>query len=100
MKQDLWTFTPFSFSVIVAVLGFCFRNLRGVLLPLLSVLCGVVWTLGSMALTGEAITIGTLVLPFLIPVIGSTYSIYVIAQYEEEVEQGGTAAEVVLRALM
>jgi len=51
-----------------------------------------------MVLTGEAITIGTLVLPFSLIVIGSTYSIYVIAQYEEEVEKGGTAAEVVLRA--
>ena len=99
MQQDLWTFTPLSCVVIMGVLGFCFRNLRGVLLPLLSVLCGVAWTLGIMALTGEAITIGTLVLPSLIIVIGSTYSIYVIAQYEEEAGQGDTAAEVVLRAL-
>jgi predicted RND superfamily exporter protein/CRP-like cAMP-binding protein len=98
MKQDLRTFTPLSLAVIMGVLGFCFRNLRGVFLPLLSVLCGVVWTLGIMVLTGEAITIGTLVLPSLLIVIGSTYSIYVIAQYEEEVEKGGTAAEVVLRA--
>jgi predicted RND superfamily exporter protein/CRP-like cAMP-binding protein len=98
MQQDLRTFTPLSLAVIMAVLGFCFRNLRGVFLPLLSVLCGVVWTLGIMVLTGEAITIGTLVLPSLLIVIGSTYSIYVIAQYEEEVEKGGTAAEVVLRA--
>jgi uncharacterized protein len=98
MKEDLRTFTPLSLAVIMGVLGFCFRNLRGVLLPLLSVLCGVVWTLGIMVLTGEAITIGTLVLPSLLIVIGSTYSIYVIAQYEEEAEKGGTAAEVVLRA--
>jgi uncharacterized protein len=98
MQEDLRTFTPLSLAVIMGVLGFCFRNLRGVLLPLLSVLCGVVWTLGIMVLTNEAITIGTLVLPSLLIVIGSTYSIYVIAQYEEEVEKGGTAAEVVLRA--
>ena len=98
MQEDLRTFTPLSLAVIMAVLGFCFRNLRGVLLPLLSVLCGVIWTLGIMVLTGEAITIGTLVLPSLLIVIGSTYSIYVIAQYEEEIERGGTAAEVVLRA--
>ena len=99
MKQDLRTFTPLSFAVIMGVLGFCFRNGRGVFLPLLSVLCGVVWTLGIMVLTGEAITIGTLVLPFLIPIIGSTYSIYVIAQYEDEARKGGTVTEVILRAL-
>jgi uncharacterized protein len=99
MQQDLRTFTPLSFAVIMGVLGFCFRNGRGVFLPLLSVLCGVVWTLGIMVLTGEAITIGTLVLPFLIPIIGSTYSIYVIAQYEDEARKGGTVTEVLLRAL-
>jgi len=99
MQRDLRTFTPLSLAVIMVVLGFCFRNVRGVILPLMSVLCGVVWTLGIMVLAGEAITIGTLVLPSLLIVIGSTYSIYIIAQYEDEIQKGGTAAEVVLRAL-
>jgi len=99
MQQDLKTFTPLSLAVIMGVLAVCFRTLRGVFLPLLSVLCGVLWTLGIMALAGVPITIGTLVLPCLLIVIGSTYSIYVLAQYEEEAEQGGEPAEVVLRAL-
>jgi len=99
MKRDLRTFTPLSLTVIMVVLGFCFRNIRGVILPLVSVLCGVVWTMGIMVLVGESITIGTLVLPSLLIVIGSTYSIYIIAQYEDEVQKGGTAREVVERAL-
>jgi len=99
MKRDLRTFTPLSLAVIMVVLGFCFRNLRGVILPLVSVLCGVVWTMGIMVFVGESITIGTLVLPSLLIVIGSTYSIYVIAQYEDEAQKGGSAREVVERAL-
>ena len=89
MRRDLRTFTPLSLAVIMVILGLCFRNLRGVVLPLMSVTCGVVWTLGIMMLTGEAITIGTLVLPTLLIVIGSTYSIYVIAQYEDEILKAG-----------
>jgi predicted RND superfamily exporter protein len=99
MQRDLRTFTPLSFAVIMVILAICFRNVRGVLLPLLSVACGVIWTVGIMVLTGEAITIGTLVLPPLLIVIGSTYSIYVIAQYEDEVSKGGSAGAIVLRAL-
>ncbi|MBI3756389.1 MAG: MMPL family transporter [Deltaproteobacteria bacterium] len=99
MQQDLRTFPPLSLLVIIGVLGVCFRNVRGVLLPILSVLCGVAWTLGIMVLLDSPMTIGTLVLPSLLIVIGSTYSIYVIAQYEEEAEKGGTAKEVVLRSL-
>src|ERR1700730_15105925 len=99
MRRDLRTFTALSFAVILVILALCFHNVRGVLLPLLSVTCGVVWTLGIMVLAGESITIGTLVLPTLLIVIGSTYSIYVIAQYEDEVHQGGTAPEIALRTL-
>ena len=99
MREDLRTFTPLSVLVIMGVLGVCFRTFRGVFLPLLSVLCGVIWTLGIMALSGAPITIGTLVLPSLLIVIGSTYSIYVIAQYEEEAEKGGSPTDVVERAL-
>jgi predicted RND superfamily exporter protein len=99
MREDLRTFTPLSVLAIMGVLGVCFRTFRGVFLPLLSVLCGVIWTLGVMALSGAPITIGTLVLPSLLVVIGSTYSIYVIAQYEEEAEKGGSPTDVVERAL-
>jgi len=99
MQQDLKMFTPLSLAVIIIVLAICFRNLPGVFLPLLSVLCGVTWTLGVMALVDAPITIGTLVLPSLLIVIGSTYSIYVIAQYEEEAEKGGERKEIVLRSL-
>ena len=99
MRRDFRTFTPLSLAVIMVILGLSFRNVRGVILPLVSVVCGVLWTLGIMVLRGEAVTIGTLVLPVLLIVIGSTYSIYVIAQYEDEVRKGGSADEVVLRAL-
>jgi predicted RND superfamily exporter protein len=54
------------------ILAICFRNVRGVLLPLLSVACGAIWTVGIMVLTGAAITIGTVLLPPLLIVIGST----------------------------
>jgi predicted RND superfamily exporter protein len=99
MQRDLRTFTPLSLAVIMVILGLCFRNVRGVLLPVIAVMCGVIWTLGVMVITGAAITIGTLVLPTLLIVIGSTYSIYVVSQYEDEVRKGGTGREIVTRML-
>jgi predicted RND superfamily exporter protein len=99
MQRDLRVLIPLALGVVLVILGLCFRNLRGVLLPLMSMLCGVLWTLGIMVLTGAAITFGTLILPVLLIVIGSTYSIYVVAQYEDEVAKGGSAREIVIRAL-
>ena len=45
MRRDLAVLTPASLALIVAVLFFSFRTRRGVVLPLLTVVVGVTWTM-------------------------------------------------------
>jgi len=86
MRRDLVTLTPASLALVVAVLFFSFRTRRGVVLPLLCVIVGVVWTMGVMGWVGEPISLGTLVLPSLLIVIGSSYATHVVARYYLELE--------------
>ena len=86
MRRDLATLTPASLALVVAVLFFSFRTRRGVVLPLLCVVVGVVWTMGIMGWLGEPISLGTLVLPTLLIVIGSSYATHVVARYYLELE--------------
>lgn len=86
MRRDLAVLTPASLALVVAVLFFSFRTRRGVVLPLLCVLVGVVWTMGVMGWIGEPISLGTLVLPSLLIVIGSSYATHVVARYYLELE--------------
>jgi predicted RND superfamily exporter protein len=88
MRQDLLRFTPLAVTAVMVVLWFAFRRLRAVVLPLVTVSLAVVWTLGIMALVGQAITLGTFMLPPLLLVVGSAQAMHLIAAYYEQLGQG------------
>ncbi|MGH9201488.1 MAG: efflux RND transporter permease subunit, partial [Vicinamibacterales bacterium] len=98
MRRDLLFFTPIAFALVVLVLWFSFRTVRGVVLPLLTVVGALVWTLGVMVLAEKSITLGTFVLPPLLLVIGSSYAIHVMARYYEQIDAKAPRDEVVIRA--
>jgi hydrophobe/amphiphile efflux-3 (HAE3) family protein len=99
MRRDLAVLTPASLALVVVVLFFSFRTRRGVVLPLLCVLCGVMCTMGVMGWLGEPISLGTLVLPSLLIVIGSSYATHVVSRYYLELEQPTGSEHPVHRAL-
>ncbi len=98
MTEDLVRFTPIALTLVLAVFWLSFWTVRGVVLPAVSVLMALSWTLGVMVLAGKAVTIGTFILPPLLLVIGSTYAIHVMARYYEQVDAGAPREEVVVRA--
>jgi predicted RND superfamily exporter protein len=98
MRHDLLRFTPIALGLVVLVLWLSFWTIRGVLLPMVSVLFALVWTLGVMVLMGKAITLGTFILPPLLVVVGSSYGIHVMARYYEQVHAGAPPDALVVRA--
>ena len=99
MEQDLTTFVPLSLLLVIIVLIIEFRTVRGVMLPLASVVVGTVWTTGVMVLAGSAINMGTLILPPLLMAIGIAYAIHVVSRYYIELRPGRPRAEVVAATL-
>lgn len=97
--RDLMTFVPLSILVVTLVLAWSFRSVRGVLLPLLTMLLSLLWTAAFMVLCGSAITFGTLIVPPLLIAVGSSYAIHIMTQYERALAPGRTAREVVEEAL-
>jgi predicted RND superfamily exporter protein len=98
MRRDLFRFTPVALALVLLVLWLSFWSVRGVVLPMVSVVLALVWTLGVMVLAGKAITLGTFVLPPLLIVVGSSYAIHVMARYYEQIEAGAEPQDVVVRA--
>jgi predicted RND superfamily exporter protein len=98
MRRDLLRFTPIALALVLLVLWLSFWSVRGVVLPILSVVLALVWTLGVMVIAGKAITLGTFVLPPLLIVVGSSYAIHVMARYYEQVDAGVEPGAVVVRA--
>jgi uncharacterized protein len=99
MREDLIRFVPLTLLFIVAILFLSFRSLRGVLLPTLTVVVSLTWTLGIMALMGSRLSLGSVALPPLLLVLGTMYSLHVVAEYYELAQPGHPAREVVFEML-
>ncbi len=99
MNEDLQRFLPVSFVVVVVILAWGFRTVRGVCLPLSAVLIGIVWTTGTMTLLGSSINLGTLVLPPLLMAIGIAEAIHIISRYYLVLRPGLSREEIVEETL-
>ncbi|MBN1916899.1 MAG: MMPL family transporter [Verrucomicrobia bacterium] len=88
LKDDLKTLSGFTLGLIVIILAVCFRNVRGVVLPLVSAGIAYVWTFGLMSLMGAYLNMITVVIPTLLIAIGNAYALHVVSEFFEEAGEG------------
>lgn len=84
LRSDLFGLFPVAVAVIVAVLYLSFKTLSGVLLPLITVLLSIIWTLGVMGFAGVPLTQMSAVLPVVLLSSGSAYGLHMMHRYYEE----------------
>ena len=70
--------------IMLFVLFFCFRSIRGVILPLLVAFMSSVWVLGLIASTGRNVTMVAAILPVIMISLGTAYGIHFVSRYYEE----------------
>jgi hypothetical protein len=99
MTRDLAVLIPTAIAVLAGVLALATGTLRGVLLPLANVGVAVLWTFAAIALLGRPLTVLSVLLAPTLVAVGSVYGVHVVNRYEEEVGEGGTRPEVVLRCM-
>jgi predicted RND superfamily exporter protein/CRP-like cAMP-binding protein len=95
MVADLRLLVPFTILFILIVLTLSFRQLRGIILPLVTIAMTTLWTVGFMELVDISITMVTMILPPLMLAIGSSYSIHMMSEYIAEVSPQATVREIV-----
>ncbi len=88
INRDLILLVALCFVVILIVYYLSFRSLRAMLIPASMSLMGIIWTLGTMALTGYDLTIVTILTPCLVLTLGSSYSIHMVSEYYETMKEG------------
>lgn len=77
-----------SSLVILIALVWLFRGLRGVVVPLVIVYLGVVWTIAVMMLTGSSIDVLSSTISAMILVVGVADSVHLLARYYDGVASG------------
>ncbi|MDR1286797.1 MAG: MMPL family transporter [Treponema sp.] len=81
VTSDLRLLVPLVIAVVLLVLFFSFRKFSAVVLPLLTVVVAVIWSIGAMPLFGVKLSVITTVLPVILVAVGSAYGIHVVTHY-------------------
>ena len=89
VSQEFALFIGLSIGVAALILFLFFRSFSAVFFPLMVVLIGVVWSLGTLVMFGYDITLLTGLIPPLIVVIGIPNSILLINKYHNEFTRHG-----------
>jgi uncharacterized protein len=75
---------PLVVIVVLAMLFFSFRRFTFVVLPFLTVIIAVIWTVGMAALLGIKLSVITTILPVILVAVGSAYGIHIVTHYAED----------------
>ncbi len=86
MKQDMKKFMPLVILVVIITFLLNFKTARGVLLPTLSILLSIIWTMGLMGYLGIPLTMVVNIMPTILVAVGSSYSIHIFNQYLHDLE--------------
>lgn len=84
MRNDLTNLLPIAFLVIAIVLLVSFKSIKGVLLPILTAVIAIIWSLGLMAVLGYSMSMISNNMPIILLAVGSAYAIHVINRIELE----------------
>jgi predicted RND superfamily exporter protein len=84
MMADLRVLFPIVLLLVAVVLFLHFRDLKGVILPFVTVIISVIWTLGLMGLLGKQLSPLNSVMPVILVSLGNAYGIYIIDRYRDE----------------
>ncbi len=89
VSKEFVLFLGLSILVSALILLIFFRNFYAVFFPILVVIMGVVWSIGTLVLFGYEITILTGLIPPLIVIIGIPNSILLLNKYHNELKKHG-----------
>lgn len=74
---------PLILLILAALLFIAFRTIRAVVLPLLTILVGLLWTMALMVLLKIPLNMVTVIIPPVIITLGLAYCMHVINEYYE-----------------
>jgi hydrophobe/amphiphile efflux-3 (HAE3) family protein len=83
IQGDLRRLLPLGLLIMLVFLFFCFKQIRGVVLPFFVVILSILFAMGLIPLLGWKIHVITVLLPIMLIAIANDYGIHLIAKYQE-----------------
>ncbi len=95
MQDDMKRMVPIALGVVFLVLLLSFRNAAGLVIPLLTVVITVIWTLAIMAMSGTPLSISTTSMLIVLLDVGTAYGIHLLNRHFSEIDTGGNRPDVI-----
>jgi len=99
MQSDLIYLNLAAAFMILLALFLNFKTLRGIVLPLLTVITGIIWSMGTMGWFGVMITSMSVIGIVAILAVGSSFSLHILGRYYHEIAIGKNNREAVFNAM-
>ncbi len=93
IMHDLGILVPIVSVLIILTLFLAFGTIRGVLIPLGSVLMSTVWVIGFMGMLRVPLTLVSNIIPALLVAIGTAPCIHILSKFDENVMRYGSNGE-------
>jgi predicted RND superfamily exporter protein len=100
IRGELYLFSVLALLICIVVLFLFFRSFKAVIVPVIIVLTGVVWSMGMVSLFGYKITLLTGMIPPLLIVIGIPNSIYMLNKFHHEYSLHGNKVKALQRVII
>lgn len=87
LRKDMSSMLP-GVAVIMAILAYLsFRSVRGVVVPMATILLAIIWTFGVVAWADVPLNLVTTILPVLLLTVGFAYSVHIVSAYYEALRE-------------
>src|SRR5690554_3123778 len=90
IQNEFGLFMGIAMIFVVIILFITFRSFRGVIIPMITVLTAVVWSIGILNLTGKGVNLLLNMLPPVIFVVGMSDAVHLYSRYLEELRAGAS----------
>ncbi len=80
-------FLPLAMLLVGFVLWLSFRSVQGLILPLVTGLIAVLWSLGTMSAVGVPLDVFNATTPILIMAVAAGHAVQILKRYQEEYER-------------
>ena len=98
-QKDMRTFTPVMFAVALVILVVLFRNISGVLIPAITIIINIMWTVGLFVIFDNKMNMVSGMLIPLIFIISLATSVHILNRFYQEVKVSGKKRESILKTV-
>jgi len=99
IRGEMASFVGLSVLLTVLVMFFLYRSWWGIVLPILVVGLGMVWTIGFMAITDKPLDMLSNLIPTIMFVVGISDTIHLVTRYQQDLSNG-LAGELAMRSTL